>query len=71
MKITSTVDARTEHQQLRISEYQCMYMAKVKRWHIHVDTNGNVIGKPTNVVLSVALTPPTRPRRLGLRLQKP
>ena len=46
-------------------------MAKVKRWHIHVDTNGNVIGKPTNVVLSVALTPPTRPRRLGLRLQKP
>jgi hypothetical protein len=33
-----------------------MYMAKVKHWHIHVDTNGNVIGKPTNVVLSVALT---------------
>jgi membrane protein YqaA with SNARE-associated domain len=30
-------------------------MAKVKQWHIHVATNGNVIGKLTNVVLSVAL----------------
>jgi hypothetical protein len=38
-----------------------MYMAKVKHWHIWVDTNGNVIGKPMYVGLSVALTthPPT------------
>jgi hypothetical protein len=63
MKIISTDDACTEHQHLRILECQCMYMAKVKHCHIHVDTNGNVIGKHTNVVLSMALTthPPSRP----------
>jgi hypothetical protein len=33
-----------------------MYMAKVEHWHIHVDTNGDVIGKPMNVVPNVALT---------------
>jgi hypothetical protein len=33
-----------------------MSMAMVKHWHIWVDTNGNAIGKPTHVGLSVALT---------------
>jgi hypothetical protein len=55
MKKISIADACTEYQHLRILECQCMYRVKVKQWHIHVGKNGNVIGKLTNVVLSVAL----------------